>query len=138
MTTLVNIIDNHSNEPQITLLNGKLIVRKQHTRKERVMGKIADRYYTVDPWSVSEEGFDKERSEVSESIFSLANEYMGIRGYFEEGYSGERLLGSYFNGIYENSPKENRVKYKGSFRGVILWSMRSIGYIPEFGVVRCY
>ena len=77
------------------------------------MGKIADRYYTVDPWSVSEEGFDKERSEVSESIFSLANEYMGIRGYFEEGYSGERLLGSYFNGIYENSPKENRVKYKG-------------------------
>ena len=85
------------------------------------MGKIADRYYTVDPWSVSEEGFDKERSEVSESIFSLANEYMGIRGYFEEGYSGERLLGSYFNGIY-----------------VILWSMRSIGYIPEFGVVRCY
>lgn len=28
MTTLVNIIDNHSNEPQITLLNGKLIVRK--------------------------------------------------------------------------------------------------------------
>ncbi|OTN75276.1 hypothetical protein A5886_000346 [Enterococcus sp. 8G7_MSG3316] len=77
------------------------------------MGKIADMYYMVNPWIVSEKGFEKSRSEVSESIFSLANEYMGIRGYFEEGYSGETLIGSYFNGVYENSPKENHVKYKG-------------------------
>lgn len=77
------------------------------------MGKIADMYYTVDPWLVSEKGFEKSRSEVSESIFSLANEYMGVRGYFEEGYSGETLIGSYFNGVYENSPQENHVKYKG-------------------------
>lgn len=77
------------------------------------MGKIADSYYTIDPWQVSEIGFDPSRSEVSESIFALANEYMGVRGYFEEGYSGDQLLGSYFNGIYENSPQENHVKYKG-------------------------
>lgn len=77
------------------------------------MGKIADSYYTIDPWQVSENDFDPARSEVSESIFALANEYMGVRGYFEEGYSGDQLLGSYFNGIYENSPKENHVKYKG-------------------------
>lgn len=77
------------------------------------MGKIADSYYSIDPWQISESGFDPGRSEVSESIFSLANEYMGVRGYFEEGYTGEQLLGSYFNGIYENSPKENHVKYKG-------------------------
>ncbi|WP_430610847.1 glycoside hydrolase family 65 protein [Enterococcus sp. DIV0876] len=77
------------------------------------MAKIADSYYMIDPWQVSEIDFDPARSEVSESIFALANEYMGVRGYFEEGYSGNQLLGSYFNGIYENSPKENHVKYKG-------------------------
>lgn len=77
------------------------------------MAKIADIYYQLDPWKIREEGFDKSRSEVSESIFSLGNEYMGVRGYFEEGYSGDTLLGSYFNGVYENNPEENRVQYKG-------------------------
>lgn len=65
------------------------------------MAKIADIYYKANPWSIIEEGFHPGYSLVSESIFSLGNEYMGVRGYFEEGYSGDRLLGSYFNGIYE-------------------------------------
>lgn len=77
------------------------------------MAKVADMYYALDPWVITERGFDQKRSEVSESIFSLGNEYSGIRGYFEEGYSGDTLVGSYFNGIYENAPKENRVQYKG-------------------------
>ena len=77
------------------------------------MAKIADIYYKLDPWVITEQGFDKKRNEVSESIFSLGNEYSGIRGYFEEGFGGDTLLGSYFNGIYENSPQENRVQYKG-------------------------
>jgi maltose phosphorylase len=39
---------------------------------------------------------------------------MGVRGYFEEGYSGDTLLGSYFNGIYET------VKTEGSaYKGII-------------------
>lgn len=38
---------------------------------------------------------------VSESIFSLGNEYTGVRGYFDEGYSGSKLIGSYINGIFE-------------------------------------
>lgn len=77
------------------------------------MAKVADLYYQLDPWKIAEKGFDKNRSEVSEAIFALGNEYMGVRGYFEEGFSGATLLGSYFNGIYENSPEENRVQYKG-------------------------
>ena len=77
------------------------------------MAKIADIYYKLDPWVIQEEGYDLEKNEVSESIFSLGNEYTGVRGYFEEGFTGKTLLGSYFNGIYENSPKENRVQYKG-------------------------
>lgn len=65
------------------------------------MAKIADRYFVTDPWNVIEEGFNPSYSQVSESIFSLGNEYMGLRGYFDEGYSGNSLTGSYFNGIYE-------------------------------------
>ncbi len=76
------------------------------------MAKVADKYYSIDPWKIIEEGFNKEYSQVSESIFSLGNEYMGVRGYFEEGYSGDRLIGSYFNGIYE-SKEVQEASYKG-------------------------
>ncbi|GAA0136824.1 glycoside hydrolase family 65 protein [Paenibacillus sp. YSY-4.3] len=80
------------------------------------MPKIADKYLAVDPWKVVEEGFDSERNRVSESIFSLGNEYMGVRGYPEEGYGGDTLLGSYFNGLFE----ENKVDahYKGIIKSL--------------------
>ena len=78
------------------------------------MAKIADKYYVTDPWKVIEEGFNPAYSQVSESIFSLGNEFMGIRGYFEEGYLGESLIGSYFNGIYESAKIEG-----SSYKGII-------------------
>jgi maltose phosphorylase len=77
--------------------------------------KIAERYLKVDPWKVIEEGFDKKYSRTSESMFCLANEFMGIRGYFEEGYSGNRLLGSYFNNLYE----EMKAPHWQLFKGII-------------------
>ncbi|WP_339819948.1 glycosyl hydrolase family 65 protein [Paenibacillus sp. FSL R7-0216] len=80
------------------------------------MPKIADKYLQVDPWKVVEEGFDPGRNRVSESIFSLGNEYMGVRGYAEEGYSGDTLLGSYFNGLYEESPVT--AHYKGIIKSL--------------------
>ena len=76
------------------------------------MTKVADVYYRTNPWSIIEEGFNPDYCLVSESIFSLGNEYMGVRGYFDEGYSGERLIGSYFNGIYEIGEIEASA-YKG-------------------------
>jgi maltose phosphorylase len=77
------------------------------------MAKIADVYYKLDPWKVIEEDFDPSRNMVSESIFSLGNEYMGVRGYFEEGSKCDSLLGSYFNGVYEYSDDINKSAYKG-------------------------
>ena len=77
------------------------------------MAKVAQRYYEVDPWLVVEKGFHKERAMVSESLFSLANEHMGIRGYHEEGFSGKSLLGSFFNGVYEQIPIEHPATFKG-------------------------
>jgi maltose phosphorylase len=68
--------------------------------------KIADNYLEVDPWSVVERGFHPERSRVSESLFSIANEHTGTRGYFDEGYSGDSLVGTYVNGLYEQRVEE--------------------------------
>lgn len=78
------------------------------------MGKIADRYFEVHPWAVREVGFDPEYAQAAESIFSLGNEYMGVRGYFEEGYSGAGLEGSYIGGVYER-----RTLPKSGYRGMI-------------------
>jgi len=64
------------------------------------LSKKPIKYYKGDAWNIVEEGFDPNQQRVSESIFSLANEYMGTRGYFEEGYTGDHLLGSYFNHLY--------------------------------------
>jgi len=65
------------------------------------MSKIAEHYLEVDPWVIAEKGLHRERARVSESIFAVSNEFMGVRGYFEEGYSGERMQGAYFNGVFE-------------------------------------
>ena len=77
------------------------------------MPKVATRYYNVDPWKIIETGFDESRAVVSESIFSLANEFMGSRGNFEEGYSGKKLIGNYYNGIYEIPDKIEQGGYLG-------------------------
>lgn len=76
------------------------------------MAKSADQYFITKPWSIEEEGFNADYSQVGESIFSLGNEFMGVRGYFEEGYSGKSLIGNYFNGIYEAQQVEHSA-YKG-------------------------
>jgi maltose phosphorylase len=65
------------------------------------ISKKPKKYYKGDAWNIVEEGFEPAKQRLSESIFSISNEYMGVRGYFEEGYSGDHLLGSYFNHLYE-------------------------------------
>ena len=78
------------------------------------MGKVSNMYLTVDPYLIIEDGYHKERHQVSESIFSLANEYMGVRDFFEEGISDTpQLIGTYFNGIIENSLEDTPSAYKG-------------------------
>jgi maltose phosphorylase len=76
------------------------------------MAKVADKYLLVHPWKIIEEGFHPDRSLVSESLFSLANEHQGVRGFFDEGYTGESLIGVYLNGIYEERFTEGTA-YKG-------------------------
>lgn len=77
------------------------------------MAKVADRYLTTDAWKLVEEGFSAARSKVSESVFSLSNEHFGVRGFFEEGYTGESLVGCYLNGVYEEHHLREPMHYKG-------------------------
>ncbi len=64
-------------------------------------------YIQPDPWSIVEEGFDKEMVKSSESLFSIGNGAMGQRANFEETYSGDTFQGSYIAGVYY--PDKTRV-----------------------------
>ena len=77
------------------------------------MAKAADVYFQVDPWKVIEQGFDPAYARVSESIFSLGNESIGVRGCFDEGGHVDSLRGAYTNGIYDME------KLSRSYKGII-------------------
>ncbi|MDO3411333.1 glycoside hydrolase family 65 protein [Saccharibacillus sp. CPCC 101409] len=64
-------------------------------------------YLKVNEWRIVEEGFDPALNEVSESVFSIGNGYMGQRANFEEQYGGPSLQGSYMAGVYY--PDKTRV-----------------------------
>ncbi|MBI9107658.1 MAG: glycoside hydrolase family 65 protein [Spirochaetales bacterium] len=57
-------------------------------------------YIVKDPWHIIEDGFHPEYNRTSESIFSIGNGHMGMRGNFEETYSGDSLHGVYMAGVY--------------------------------------
>lgn len=50
--------------------------------------------FEYNEFKVIENELNKEELRFSESIMSLANEYMGMRGNFEEKYSGDSLQGT--------------------------------------------
>ena len=63
--------------------------------------------FALDPWIIREENFSLKNNQLNETIFSLANGYIGMRGSFEEGLSGnsERSNnGIYLNGFFELVP----------------------------------
>ena len=77
------------------------------------MNKIAKKYLEIDPYKLVENGFHQDRAMVSESLFALANEYCGVRAFFDEKYSGKKLIGTYFNGIYDYALKDTPNAYLG-------------------------
>ena len=56
--------------------------------------------FKSDPWRVIEQGFDNKNNRISESVMSLSNGHFGMRGNFEESFSGNSLKGSYIAGVY--------------------------------------
>lgn len=65
------------------------------------------RIFEVSPWNVLTHNLDKENKRLQESITSLGNGYMGMRGNFEEDYSGDSLPGIYLAGVW--FPDKTRV-----------------------------
>lgn len=63
--------------------------------------------YAYEPWTVTEHTLDTEQNLRDETIFAVANGYIGVRANFEEGYYGPlgtSLRGTYINGFYESAP----------------------------------
>lgn len=65
------------------------------------------RKFAVDPWKVYTTTLDKEDKRLQESITSLGNGYMGMRGNFEETYSADHHQGIYLGGVWY--PDKTRV-----------------------------
>ena len=61
----------------------------------------------AEPWRIAEGGIDPARAFLHETLFTLGNGYIGMRGTPEEGSSapaGRTLEGTYLNGFHETEP----------------------------------
>ncbi|MGM9988269.1 MAG: glycoside hydrolase family 65 protein [Bacillaceae bacterium] len=65
------------------------------------------RLFQIDEWKVIETELHKEDFRLAESMVSLGNGHMGMRGNFEEHYSGDFHRGSYVAGVW--FPDKTRV-----------------------------
>ncbi|MDD4081716.1 MAG: family 65 glycosyl hydrolase domain-containing protein [Eubacteriales bacterium] len=78
-----------------------------------------DSRFKTHPWQVIETTLDPQDMRFSESLLSLGNGYMGLRGNLEEDYSGDSHRGTYLGGVW--FPDKTRVGW---------WK---IGYPEYFG-----
>ena len=65
------------------------------------------RIMEISPWTLRSVKLEKEYKRLQESLTSLGNGYMGMRGSFEETYSADSHLGTYIAGVW--FPDKTRV-----------------------------
>lgn len=73
---------------------------------EECLMREGNSIYEVEPWSIRESSFDPAHNRRGETIFTVANGYLGMRGHFEEGLEGagiNALNGTYLNGFYDSA-----------------------------------
>lgn len=63
--------------------------------------------FEFDPWRLIETELHKDDMRLSESMTSIGNGHMGMRGNFEERYSGDSHRGTYLAGVW--FPDKTRV-----------------------------
>ncbi|QDK71657.1 glycoside hydrolase family 65 protein [Lactococcus protaetiae] len=66
---------------------------------KRIMG--------IDPWKITAHQIEKEDRRLQESLTSIGNGYMGMRGNFSETFSGDHHQGTYIAGVW--FPDKTRV-----------------------------
>ena len=65
------------------------------------------RLFDIDPWKLTTTTLHKDDFRLQESLTSIGNGYMGMRGNFEESYSGDHHQGTYLAGVWY--PDKTRV-----------------------------
>ena len=84
---------------------GRVLHRLEMHSSRQGRGKTMS--FPVHPWKVVERGWQPNTQRFAESLMSLANGYMGLRGNFEEDYSGDSFQGTYLGGVWY--PDKTRV-----------------------------
>lgn len=79
--------------------------------------------FRPEKWTVTEYGFDRQRGIVNETIFTVGNGYLGVRGYFEEGVPENTPTerSALINGVYEYHPYHHiwqRPGFPGRYHGI--------------------
>lgn len=69
--------------------------------------KQIKRIMKVEPWKITSNQIEKEDRRLQESLTSIGNGYMGMRGNFSETYSGDHHQGTYLAGVW--FPDKTRV-----------------------------
>ena len=64
-------------------------------------------FNTIDEWKIIQDKIEFEENRLAESIMSIGNGYMGMRGNYEEYYSKDSHRGSYTGGVWY--PDKTRV-----------------------------
>ncbi|RUT46816.1 glycoside hydrolase family 65 protein [Paenibacillus anaericanus] len=85
----------------------KSAIRRIYTQMKMKPYEHPAALYPYHEWNLSEDRYDEENNQRSESVFALGNGYIGMRGNFEEGYHGTRgtsVIGNYLNGFYDSEP----------------------------------
>ncbi len=68
---------------------------------------MTKRLFEIDPWKITTHQLMHEDRRLQESLTSIGNGYMGMRGNFEEKYSGDQHQGTYLAGVWY--PDKTRV-----------------------------
>lgn len=55
-------------------------------------------------WQIERTTYEPEKRLVEESLFTVGNGYLGVRGCFEEGTHASSMRGTYINGLYDRVP----------------------------------
>ncbi|MEO7269698.1 MAG: glycoside hydrolase family 65 protein, partial [Knoellia sp.] len=88
--------------------------------------------FPIDEWALTETRFDASDLGVTESLFSVGNGYLGLRGNYEESRDAH-VDGSYINGFHETWPITHAEEAYGFAR-----VGQTIVNIPDAKVIRLY
>ena len=77
------------------------------------MRQGSKQFFKLHPWKIIEDKFEIENNQIAESVFTLGNEYMGCRGFTEEGVSANSVEDCFLSGIYVKEPQSYGWKRKG-------------------------